>query len=234
MKEKKMDKNRKIAILVGIFYIVGTVAGVLSMLVTQPILGTPDFLAQIAAHQGRLVSGALLVLLMGFPLSMVAVLLYPILKRHDEILALGYLVFRGALEMAAYLALATCWLFLLLVSREYAAAGTAGLPAMQSLGTVFLKGNDSIANVLVIIFSLDALMLYAMFYRSRLIPRWISVWGLIAILMHFSTAFLQMYEVIDINTASLINLPIFVQEMVMAVWLIAKGFNPSALVPASK
>jgi hypothetical protein len=228
-----MDTKRKIAIAVGIFYILGTVAGVLSVVTTQPILSAPDFLSQIAANETPMLVGALLVLLMGLPLAMVPVLLYPILKRHDEILAMGYVVFRGALEMTCYLALTICWLFLILVSQEAATVGTAGLPALQGMGAVFMKGNDAIANVLVIVFSLDALMLYTMLYRSQLVPRWISIWGFIAIAMHLPTAFLLLFHVIDMNTASLINMPIFFQEMVMAVWLIAKGFNPAALATRS-
>jgi hypothetical protein len=226
-----MDTNRKIAILVGIFYIIGTAAGVGSVLVTQPILSAPDYLSQIAANANPMLLGALLVLTMGLPLALVPVLLYPILKRHDEILALAYVVFRGALEMTCYIAMSICWLFLVLTSQEAAVAGTASLPALQSVGAVFMKGNDSIANILVIVFSLDAFMLYTILYRSKLIPRWLSIWGFIAIVMHFSTAFLLLFRVVDMNTASLINMPIFFQEMVMAVWLIVKGFNPKAVTP---
>jgi hypothetical protein len=229
-----MNTNRKIAIIVGVLYIIGTVAGVLSVVTTLPILSAPDTLSQIAVHENTLLLGALLVLTMGLPLAMVPVLLYPILKRHDEILALAYVVFRGALEMTCYIALTICWLFLVLVSQEAAAAGAASLPAIQSLGVVLMKGGDSISNILVIVFSLDALMLYTMLYRSQIIPRWISIWGFIAIVMHFSTAFLLLFHVIDMNTASLINMPIFFQEMVMAVWMIVKGFNPSAIVPAKQ
>jgi hypothetical protein len=229
-----MNTNRKIAIIVGALYIIGTVAGVLSVVTTLPILSAPDYLSKIAAHEDILLLGALLVLTMGLPLALVPVLLYPILKRHDEILALAYVVFRGALEMVCYIAMTICWLFLILVSQEAAAAGAASLPTIQSLGAVLMKGNDSIANVLVIIFSLDALMLYTMLYRSQLIPRWISIWGFIAIVMHFSTAFLLLFHVIDMNAATLINMPIFFQEMVMAVWLIVKGFNPAALALAER
>jgi hypothetical protein len=225
-----MNTHRKIAIIVGILYILGTVTGVCSVLVTQPVLNAPDTLSKIAANETPMLAGALLVLTMGLALAPVPVLLYPILKRHDEILALAYVVFRGALEMTCYIAMTIGWLFLVLISQEAATANTANLPALQSLGTIFIKGNDSIANVLVIVFSLDALMLYTMLYRSNLIPHWISIWGFIAIVMHFSTAFLLLFHVIDFNTASLINMPIFFQEMVMAVWLIAKGFNPSVLV----
>ncbi len=224
-----MNTNRKIASLVGLFFIIGTAAGVGSVLVTQPVFSASDPLAQIAANANPLRIGALLVLMMGLPLTLVPVLLYPILKRHDEILALAYVVFRGALEMVCYLAMAICWLFLVLVSQEAATAGAASQPALQSLGAVLIKGNNSIANVLAIIFSLDGLMLYTMLYRSQLIPRWISIWGFIAILLHFSTAFLLIFQIVNDDTASLINMPIFFQEMVMAVWLIAKGFNPKAV-----
>jgi hypothetical protein len=227
-----MDTSRKTAIIVGVLYIIGTVAGIFSVLVTQQILGDPDFLSKIAANETPIVIGCLFVLMMGFALAMVPVIMFPIFKRYNEVLALGYVIFRGALETVAYIAMVICWLFLILVSREYAAAGASNASYFQTLGTVFLKGNDSISSVLVIIFSLDALMLYYLLYCSKLIPRWISIWGFIAIALHFSTAFLTMFHLVDPGMSAavgIINLPIFLQEMVMAVWLIVKGFNPSAI-----
>lgn len=231
-----MNTNRKIAVMVGVLYIVGTVTGVLSVLVTQSILGASDYLTQIAANENQMVTGTLLVLAMGFSLAMVPVLLFPVLKKHDEVLALGYLIFRGALETVVYIVMAICWLFLVLISREYVMAGASAVPYLQSLGALFMKGSDSISNVLVIVFSLDALMLYYMLYRSKLVPRWISVWGFIAIIMHFSTAFMMLYGLVEpgmSTTVVIINMPIFFQEMVMAVWLIVKGFDPSAVASVS-
>jgi len=229
-----MNTYRMNAISAGALYIIGTVAGVLSVLVTQPILGNPEYLAKISANENPIIIGSLLVLTMGLALAMVPALLFPVLKRHNEVLALGYVVFRGALETVAYIAMVICWLFLIIVSHEYATAGASNLSYLQTLGAVFLKGNDSISNVLIIIFSLDALMLYYLLYRSKLVPRWISIWGFIAILLHFSTAFLMMFHVVDSGMSpavGIINLPIFLQEMVMAVWFIVKGFNPSAIAP---
>jgi len=229
-----MNINRRIAIMAGVLYIMGTVAGVLSVLVTQPVLGASDYLTQIAANENQMVTGTLLVLTMGFSLAMVPALLFSILKKHDEILALGYLIFRGALETVVYIVMAICWLFLILISREYATAGVASASYFQSLGAIFMKGSNSISSVLVIVFSLDALMLYYMLYRSKLIPRWISIWGFIAIVMHFSTAFMMLYGLVEPGmsaTVAIINLPIFLQEMVMAVWMIVKGFNLVDVVP---
>ena len=227
-----MNTNRRIAVIVGVLYIMGTVAGVLSVLVTQSILGASDYLTQIAANENQIVTGILFVLAMGFSLAMVPVMLFPVLRKHNENLALGYLIFRGALETVTYIAMAICWSFLILISREYVAEGASNIAYLQTLGTIFLKGNDSISTILVIIFALDALMLYYMLYQSKLIPRWISVWGFIAIIMHFSTAFLILYGFVESGMSaivSLINMPIFFQEMVMAVWLIAKGFSLDAI-----
>jgi hypothetical protein len=226
-----MNASRRTAIIVGVLYIVGTVAGVLSVVATLSILGDPDYLVKIAASESQIVVGALLVLTMGFSLAMVPVVLFPVLRKHSEVLAVGYVVFRGALETVTYIATVICWLFLISISCEYVAAGAPSVSYLQTLGTVFLKGSDAISSILVIVFSLDALMLYYLLYRSKLIPRWISVWGFIAILLHFSTAFLALFRLIDPSSTllTIINLPILVQEMVMAVWLIVKGFNPTAI-----
>jgi hypothetical protein len=232
-----MNTNRKTATIVGILYIIGTVAGVLSVLTTQPVLNRPDYLMNIVADENRLVTGTLLVLTMGLALAMVPVMLFPILREYNEVLALGYVVFRGALETLVCIMVAVSRLLLIVTSHEYVAAGAPDVSYFQSLGAVLLKGQDAINPVLIIVFSLDALMLYYMFYQSKLIPRWISVWGFIAILMHFSTAFLILFRIVppnDMATLGMINFPILVQEMVMAAWLILKGFHPSAIAESAQ
>jgi hypothetical protein len=171
---------------------------------------------------------------MGLALAMVPVMLYPILRKHNQVLALGYVVFRGALEPIPYFLMAATRLLLIVAGREFVAAGAPTASYFQSLGDFLLEGHDAINPILIIVFSLDALMLYYMFYQSKLIPRWMSVWGFIAILMHFATAFLILFRVVspdDSTTLMMINFPIFLQEMVMAVWLIVRGFNPSAVAP---
>jgi len=232
--QRDRKRHRRTAMIVGVLYIIGTVAGVLSGLISMPVLKAPDYLARISANDNPIVLCALLVLTMGFALALIPVLLFPILRKYNEALALGYVVFRGALEMVCYLAMAICWFFLIQVSRESAGAGASNLAYLQSLGAVFLKGNDSINNILVIVFSLDALMLYSLLYRSHLVPRWIPVWGFIGILLHFSTAHFMMFRILDSDSLTFINLPILIQEIVMAVWLMVKGFGPTAITPTER
>ena len=223
--------HRTTAILVGVLFIIGTAAGVLSVICLNPIQYHPDYLVQAAEHQNRVTLGALAILTMGLSLAIVPVLMFPISKRYNEPLALGYVVFRGGLETVTYLGMVTCWLVLILLGREYVQAGAPAASYFQTMGTLVLGAQDSISTILIIIFSLDALMLYAVLYPSKLIPRWISGWGFVAIVLHLSTAFLVLFGLADINSSivSIMNLPIFLQEMVMAVWLIVKGFNPSTI-----
>ncbi len=226
-----MDTNRRTAIIVGVLYITGTVAGILSVVFSTPILDGPDFLIKVSANENQFVIAALLVLLMGLALAMVPVMLFPILKKHSPALALGYVVFRGALETMTYIAMVITWLFLLIVGREYVAAGVPDASYFQTLGSLFKEGNDSITPILGIVFSLGALMLYYVFWQSKLIPQWISGLGFFAILLHLATCFLIMFSLQSpFSTTNLVmNFPIFLQEMVMAVWMITKGFNPSAI-----
>ncbi|HRQ36878.1 MAG TPA: DUF4386 domain-containing protein [Chloroflexota bacterium] len=227
-----MNPTRKTSIMVGILYIIGTVAGVLSVLFTNSILQTPDYLAAISANGNRLIVGALLVLTMGLALAMIPVLMFPITRKHDEALALGYVVFRGALETVTYMAIAVGWLLLLPLSQEYVQAGAANVSTFQALGALIMEEVEISAAITAVIFPLGALMFYALLYQSKLIPRWLSVWGLIAVILHFlSTGLAGMFGLLDSTSPIQVamNLPIFLQEMVMAVWLIVKGFNSSAI-----
>jgi hypothetical protein len=225
--------NRRTAIVVGVLYIIGTVAGILSVVFTGSILSDVNYLLKVSENQNQIVMAALCVLTMAIVLAMVPIVIYPVLKKHNEILALGYVVFRGALETVAAIALVINWLLLLVLSREYAAAGAADASNFQTAGAVLLKGADPINALGGIVFGLGALMLYTVFYQSKLVPRWISIWGFIAILLNLSTQFLVLFNLQSpFSTAnSVMNFPILLQEMVMAVWLIVKGFNPTAIDP---
>jgi len=226
-----MNNYRKTAIIVGVLYIIGTVSGILSMAFSGP-LREAGYLGSIAVNPNQIVVAALFVLLMGLALALVPIMLFPLLRKYNEVLALGYVVFRGALETALYIGMAVGWLVLIVLGLEYVKAGAPAASYFQTLGALLLAGNEAMKTVLIIVFSLNALMLYTVFYQSKLIPRWISIWGIIAILLHLTTAFLLMFSIVESTSSPVLmvfNLLILVQEMVMAVWLIVKGFNPAAI-----
>jgi len=222
--------SRRTAIIAGVLYIVGTVAGILSLVVTGPILENPDYLIEVSTNPNQIVIGALFVLTMGLALAMVPVMMFPILKSYNEALAVGYVVFRGALEAVTYLALVIGWLSLRLISQEYIKATAVDASYFQSLGDLVLEAHDQIGHVLTIVFILGALMFYYVLYQSKLVPRWLSGWGLLAAVPYFVSGVLGLFSLLSqMSTIQLVLvLPLAVQEMVLAIWLIVKGFNSSS------
>ena len=221
--------NRKTAIFVGVLYIIGTVAGILSLVFTGPILESPDYLFQVSMNPNQIVLGALFVLTMGLALAVVPVMMFPILKSHNGALAVGYVVFRGALEAVTYLVFVIGWLSLPLISQEFIKASAAEAPFFQSLADLVLEAHEQISHVLAIIFILGALMFYYVLYQSKLVPRWLSGWGLLAAIPYFVSGILGLFTLPGpMGTISMVLvLPMAVQEMVLAIWLIVKGFNSS-------
>jgi len=161
-----MSADRKAAVWVGVLYIVGTVALVLSLVVTGAVLTGPAYLAQVAAQPNQVAIGALLVLLAGFALAMVPVVFWPVGRRYNETLAMGYVVFRGALETVFYIVTALGWLLLIALSTEPDAVPLAG----------FVRTAEAVIwdQLLAIPFVLGALMFSFVLYQSRLVPRWLS------------------------------------------------------------
>lgn len=229
-----MNTYRPNAMVAGALYIVGTLAGLASVGLSQALRAGGDPLLGAAANANQVTAAALCVLLMNLALALVPAVLYPVLRKYSEVLALGYVVVRGALETVAGLMTPIAWLLLVAMGRSYAQAGAvasgAAASGAQAIGALLLKvgGGSAFAGI---IFCLGALMFYAVLYRARLIPRWITVWGLVAVAPYLAAKFLQMFAVLDpmSATASLLYAPLALQEMVLAVWLIARGFNLSAV-----
>lgn len=215
--------NRNTAVIVGVLYIIGTVSGIVSTVLIGPILEAPENLAAIAANENQILIGTLFVLTMAFALAMVPVMLFPIFSKHNEVLALGAVVFRGALETVTYIAIGVCWLLLITVSQARAQAGSPDLSYFQSLSTTFVEANNWISQMLGIVFSLGALMIYYVFYLSKLIPRWIAIWGLIGGVLYLAASLAGLFGM----EWGFLMAPLALQEMVLALWLIIKGFNPS-------
>jgi Domain of unknown function (DUF4386) len=216
-----MSGDRKAAVWIGVLYIIGTVALVLSLVVTGGVLAGPDYLAQVAAQPNQVAIGAALALLAGFALAMVPIVFWPIGKRHNETLAMGYVVFRGALEGIIYLVGAIGWLVLIPLSTQPDAAPLAG----------FVRTADPVIweQVGVIPFALGALMFYTLLHQSRLVPRWLSTWGLVGAALYIVPPLGSMFGL----SLGVLMAPLAVQEMVMAVWLIAKGFSQASITAES-
>jgi len=224
-------EHRAAATTAGILFIIGTAAGILSKALTAfPVHNAADHLGYAADHSGTVATGALLVLVMGLSLALLAVVLYPVLRQVDEVLATGYLIIRGAVETTTYVIVAIAWLTLVPLAETMSAGSGTASPAGVRLGTLVIE-SDGASIIMSLVFCLGATLFYALLFRSRIVPRWITVWGLMGIPLYVAAYLLAMYGVVAINSAAvnLLSMPLAVQEMVLAVWMIARGFRPAAV-----
>jgi len=225
-----MNSNRKTAVIVGVLFITATVAYSLSVILLDPILGGSDYLTKASVNENFVIIGALLVLIDAVAVAGIAIVIYPILKKHNEVLALGYVGARIAEGLLFSVNVITI-LTLLALSQEYVIAGAPSASHFQTLGTLLLAAGDWAFSLgFGLVFTLSALILNFVLYQSELIPRWLSGWGFVGAALIFAYYLLQPFS---INLVEILFLPIAAQEMVFAVWLIVKGFNPSAIASES-
>ena len=231
-----MKTYRMNAVMAGALYFLGTVFGVsgaivggevLSSIVTNKPLEGVDMLGLVAANSSQLTGGAFFTLMMGISLVAVTVFLYPLFRKDSEVLALGMLLFRGALEGTFYFVSTLGILTLVALGNEYVAAG-ANLAALQSMGNTLYQFQDFVGPVGTIVFLIGATCLYISFYRTRLIPRWLTVWGLVGVVPYFAYALLHFFH-LDTGYGFYLQMVLAPQELVMGAWLVIKGFNLDAV-----
>ncbi|MFC1568108.1 DUF4386 domain-containing protein [Candidatus Margulisiibacteriota bacterium] len=225
-----MNSARKTAIIVGIFYITATVAYSIAMILLDPILSASDFLARASENANQVMLGTLLVLVDAVAVAGIGIWMYQILKKHSQVLALGFTSTRIA-EGIVFVLTIVPTLTLLTISQEFARAGALDASYYQTLGQMLLSAGEWIFLLgYGLVFAISALILNFVLYRTKFVPRWLSGWGFISAVFVLGNFFLQFY---GIKFFEFLDFSIAIQEMVFALWLIIKGFNPAALAAKS-
>jgi hypothetical protein len=225
------EKNRKTATVVGVLFILGTVPALMSLPLGQNTVNAPDHLTAISTNAGQMILFTAIKFFMGVVCAGIGLALYPILKKYNEGLAMGSAGFRVIEGMTSVVG-ALLYIILLALSQEYVKAGAPVSSYFQTADAAINAGIGWLRDVAMLFtFGIGALMYYVVFYQYRLVPRWITVWGLVGITLTITSAVLVMFQVIaPFSTIQIIfQMPILPQELVLAVWLIVKGFNPSAV-----
>ena len=225
-----MNNFRNLAVSAGILFIIYTSVDVLSFLFLGPVTAA-NYLVSVSENASLVGTGAFLLLIGGACASGIAISLYPVLKKFSPVLALGAVGFRiseGVLSFVSVCAL----LSIITLSQLFVKAGAPDSSYFQTLGALLYAGYRWVGNVgSLLAFSIGCTLYYIIFCRTKLIPRWISVWGLVfgisgivscGLVCTGLIAPLGMEQVVMV-------IPMLPQEIVLAVWLIVKGFNPSAI-----
>jgi hypothetical protein len=225
--EGKMNTYRNTARIVGAMYLAGFVVGITGIVLIQSILGAPDYLASLSASSMLLAIAAVLWLMAAAWDAAHGVLMFPVLKQHNsERTAVGYLGFR----IMDGLIIAIMVLFVLIqipIGSEYLNAGASDASYLQALSAVFMQAQLDAYNIAMITLGISGLILCYAFYKSKLVPRLLAVWGLVGYAVILCGSVL---EVLGFNLLTIHAIPGGLWEVFIGVWLIVKGFNPSAFV----
>ena len=158
-----------------------------------------------SGNQEAKILGMSLEVISGLSVIAIAVLMFPLFRPYNKRASFWYLVFRsieGGLMIIAGI------LFL-------------------SHSALLLEIRDGIYVGHTYIFAVAALIFYYLLYQSRLVPRWLSIWGGIAAILLILVNLLEATGII--SQLMILYLPIILNELVLAIWLMVKGFNPSAI-----
>jgi hypothetical protein len=215
-----------------VLFIVGTVAGGLGLALSQSLVDSSDYLTEMSLHESQVATGALLTLAMGVALVGMSIVIYPVLRRHNERFALGYVVARS-IESVIYVADVILLLTLLTVSQGFVDEGARDSSLFSPLGDVLLGARDWAGHAVLDMtaFGLSAAILNAALFTARLVPRWLSAWGLAGASLYMAAGAAVMYGLEPLSTTQVVlEAPLGVQEMALASWLIFKGFDPPGVV----
>ena len=231
--KEKMKTSRKIAIAVGVLYlIVNFVLGPPGLILQTTMLDAPDYLVNLSANETRWMTAQLFLFMMAVGIACIGPMMYPILKQHNGIMAFLYAggrIIEGVLIIVGRISA----LLLLTLSQEFVKAGAPDASYFQTLGELLRA--DWGGQLMTIVFCLGAMVLYYLLYKSKLIPRWLAGFCFIGPAFALAGAFLNMFGLVEsLSTIDLLlDGPLFFSELGLAVWLIVKGFNPSAIASAS-
>jgi hypothetical protein len=223
--------NKRAAKLVGVLFILAAVSAVAGVMLYDPILNGSDYLVNGSKHASQVTLGALMELILVVSAVGTATTMFPILRRYNETIALWHVCFRF-LEAIVIMVGVISVLSLLTLSQEFVTAGAPDVAAFQTSGTVF-KAIHEWTFMLGPNFMLgiNTMMYSYIFYKTKLVPRFISILGMTGAALVFICALLVMFDVIEQVSVwgGILALPVAANEMILAVWLIVKGFNPSVL-----
>jgi hypothetical protein len=188
------------------------------------VTGAPDFLSTIPAHQTIFILGAFLMLLNTVVDVGKGVLFFPILENYGKRTALAYL---AALIVQVVLMDVGVLCLLMIVPLGPYGVDAAGASAAwaNAVGSLLIQSNTMAYQIGQATLGVGALFLCSLLFRTRLIPRFLSAWGVIGYAVHAAGA---IAEIFGIHISLMLLIPGGIFELALAFWLLTKGFQPAA------
>jgi hypothetical protein len=229
-----MISYRKTAIAVGALFILSSLTGALSVYIYGDIFRSADFLTAFFSSENRIILGTVLELICAGAFVAVSISIFPVLSIFGKRYAIGYVIGRS-FEAVPFIISIISTLSLLTLSQQFIQAGSTDTNLYLVSGSILLAIRHW-ADIYgpLILCGIAALPFYYILWRSKLVPAFLSLWGLIGTVLYLVAGFLGFWGITSASSVLpvILIVPFAVNEMVLAVWFIAKGFNLS-MAPSS-
>ncbi|MEJ2241377.1 MAG: DUF4386 domain-containing protein [Candidatus Bathyarchaeota archaeon] len=222
-----MDSTRKTSIIVGVLFLIATIIIIIGGIFSFSIYES-DYLIAVASNENQVIFGALLEIVATAAIVGIPIAMFPLLKKFNESLALGYVAIRIFEGLTIFLNTIVL-LSILTLSQEFVNTLSPDVLYFQTTGNLLLTVREQISVLVDFSFPIGALVFNYLLYKTRLIPRWISVLGLLGGALWLIATPFRLFG-FNPEQIDFLALPIAAQEMILAIWLIIKGFNSPKIV----
>jgi hypothetical protein len=221
---ENMNTHKITARLVGALFLITIATYLTGSGLIESMLGSADYLTAMAANTARVSLGAILMFINCLGVVGIGVLMFPVLKQHNETIALGYVgtrIVESTLLMVGIISLLT----LIPLSQEYVKAGTTDPGYVQTLSSLAIKGNHFALQIAMMVLGIGSLFFCYLLYQTKLIPRFMSAWGFVG---YAALAVGALLELFGFKVGLFFSIPGGLFELALPVWLLIKGFRLSA------
>jgi hypothetical protein len=225
--------HRRTAILVASLFLVTAFGAIAGTALMNSALNAPDYLTTVFSKSATVTSGMLFWLINDIGIVFIGLLMFPILKKQNESMALGYVSMR--MFEALFLMIGVIFAMLLIpLSQEFIKAKATDVTSYQSIGALLKQAEYLFLTPMQLVFlGLGGIILTSLLYQSKLVPRFISVIGLIGYALLLPGAIFALYGILDPSpggSGAIVAIPVAIFEIIlMPVWLYTKGFNPTVV-----
>ncbi|CAM1356368.1 DUF4386 domain-containing protein [Tenacibaculum halocynthiae] len=219
-----MNSNKKTGRITGVLLLFVFISGIIIFQFLQgPILFSDNFLTSTSENSNQIISSVVLGIFSGIVSIVVAIVLLPIFKKHNMLLAYLYFAF-CILNFIAIMIDNVSVISMLELSKEY--VGNESNNSLNILETLIYKKHFWTHYFYLLISCFPVFVLYYMFFLSKLLPRIISIFGIIAVILMFIE---ELSSIFGHSISMNMLLPIGIIQLILPFWLIFKGMNSSTL-----
>ena len=219
-----MNTNKKTARVFGIFFILAYATYIVGNVLTQSLVNSPTSLSNVYEHKNQLALGVILMTIVETVFNMgFAIIIFTKLKNWNKNIA--YSFFCAAIMATLLLIVGGIFIILTVpLSEEYAKNGFVSTPSLQQLSILLYKGNYYTYQIAMSIWGIAGFLLSYLLFVSKIVPRYIAVWGFIGYFVFTSGTFFVLFGFSE-NVGIVMDIPGGLFELYLSIWVIVKGFR---------